>query len=128
MTPRDIQNRLNLIAIQEFKEHYNKSECYRILDDECESCKMAKALKEDLIKDIEAMNLGVETEITVSNIGVVNVYQVTEKTKYGRTLKELLTVTASIANMIPYAYVMGGKIGKRQMEAAVAEIERVIGC
>ena len=126
MTPRDIQNRLNLIAIQELKDHYNKSECYRILDDECESYKMAEALREDLVKDIEAMNLGVETKVTVNNIGVVNVYQVTEKTEHSKTLKELLTVRASISNMIPYAYVMGVKIGKRQMEAAVAEIERYL--
>lgn len=126
MTPQDIQNRLNLIAIQELKDHYNKSECFRILDDECESYRMACQLREDIAKDVEAMNLDAETMITVSNIGVATVYQITEKTEYGKTMKELLNVRASISNLIPYSYVMGGKLGKRQMQASVAEIERYL--
>lgn len=126
MTSQEIQSRLNLIAIQELKDHYNKSECYRILDNECESYKMACQLREDILKDVTAMNLTTEVEVAVNNIGVANIYQITEKTSYGRTMKELLTIRASVADRIPYAYVMGGKIGKRQMEASVAEIERTM--
>lgn len=112
--------RLNAITLMEFKEHYNKSECYRILDFDSECSRMARKLSDELNAKLE----GTEYAISVSDFGSIEYRKCLSKGEGSSTWSVLSTQYSPAHELLPYEYVMGGKVGKRVMQRVIDEIEQ----
>lgn len=129
-----LQNRL---ALNEFKRNYNKSESYRVIEE--------LAIKDELRGDHD-INLSEELEeaceivrtletklqialpeyiVKVSPIGFISITQ-EQPVPAGANYRSYIQVANSsptITSKLPYAYVMGGKVGKRNMQSVVEQLE-----
>ena len=118
---KDIVNILNNIAIFEFSMNYNLSEYKRILDvnevDETGNYKSFKKELEDILKPILD-----STKFTykIMNFGVLTIYYPINSTEIiDGCSQEVLNFRHIIA--LPYTYVMGKSISKKDAVAWIKE-------
>lgn len=118
----------NMLALNEFKRNYNKSESYRVLEelairDEVRGehdVDLSDELMEvsNTVRDLQVklQNAMPEYIVKVSPIGYITVSQ-EEAVPEGANYKSYIQIASSGPTVkLPYAYVMGKKVGKRHME------------
>ncbi len=128
----------NRISLNEFKRNYNKSESYRVLEelaikDEIRGdhdINLSEELMEACaeISNLQTMlqNALPEYIVKVSSEGYISVSK-EDKVPEGANYKCYVQVCGSSPTIkLPYAYVMGGKVGKRHMQAFVEENEWMV--
>lgn len=107
-TVKKMKHLQNIVALEELKRHYNTSEYARVLDDmdyqPTEAfTRLQNILKEEYTGDLEAK---------LSNLGTITIMETLENHLAGATVKRVLSVIRPTVEL-PYAYVMGRKIGKK---------------
>lgn len=117
MTDEEIVAVLNEIAVNEFKRNYNKSESVRVLEECCgERDPLATELESKLSSRITPDS---DIRVKVSNIGVYTVTVPSLDHPGCRVVAKQLYPSVKL----PYAYVMGQKVGKRNMISFVEDYE-----
>ena len=107
-TVKEIKRLQNIVALEELKRHYDKSEWARVMDDldyqPTEAfTKLQGILDEEYTGDMEAK---------LSNLGTITIMEKYENHLIGASGKRVLdTIMPTV--QLPYAYVMGKKIGKK---------------
>ena len=103
---------LNELTKSTFQLDYNKSESYRIL--------MSKEFSEESRqKIIEILQPKDNVEVYVYSLGMLKIGEKTNIKPNSYQLKELHKIESENIKLLPYKYVMGGKIGKKDMLAAL---------
>lgn len=107
-TVKEIKRLQNIVALEELKRHYDKSECARVMDDldyqpTDAFTKLQSILDKEYTGDMEAK---------LSNLGTITIMETLENHLAGATVKRVLSVIRPTVEL-PYAYVMGRKIGKK---------------
>lgn len=107
--------KLNMLTILEFTQNYNKTETERFFVEDTEEMKsLQKEIKEILESDFDAEKY----DIRVNN-NFVEISEIIEKTEKSLHLKSIKKIFSDNFNHLPYAYVMGRKISKKNMESAL---------
>ena len=107
-----VMAKLNMLTILEFTQNYNKSEMERFFVEDTEEMKRTqKEIKEILESEFDAEKY----DIKVNN-NFVEISEIIEKTETSLHLKSIKKIFSENFNHLPYAYVMGRKISKRNME------------
>ena len=110
-----VMAKLNMLTILEFTQNYNKSEMERFFVEDTEEMKRTqKEIKEILESEFDAEKY----DIKVNN-NFVEISEIIEKTETSLHLKSIKKIFSENFNHLPYAYVMGRKISKRNMEDAL---------
>lgn len=118
LTAKEIAELQNLITIEEFKTNFNKTEIERIcsmeFSDELEKplyLKMAKFL-ENYLQSNAKENL----KIRVSHVGSIEVLEKVELFEHIEALQNVKTIYSESFYQVPYHYVMGKAVPRRQLE------------
>lgn len=110
-----VMAKLNMLTILEFTQNYNKSEMERFFVEDTEEMKRTqKEIKEILESEFDAEKY----DIKVNN-NFVEISEIIERTETSLHLKSIKKIFSENFNHLPYAYVMGRKISKRNMEDAL---------
>lgn len=119
MTTDEIMEMQNKIALKEFETNYNLSEYVRVandMNDELEYVKLAKELQSKLQEQL----IEQYDQVSVSTQGTITLYK-----KVGENAKKIVaSISATIK--LPYRYVMGGKVGKKEMQEIVDRYNKVM--
>ncbi|MBQ3475842.1 MAG: hypothetical protein IJH20_06715 [Bacilli bacterium] len=110
-----VMAKLNMLTILEFTQNYNKSEMERFFVEDTEEMKRTqKEIKEILESDFDAEKY----DIKVNN-NFVEISEIINKTETSITTRSIKKIFSENFNHLPYAYVMGRKISKKNMENAL---------
>lgn len=110
-----VMAKLNMLTILEFTQNYNKSEMERFFVKDTEEMERTqKEIKEILESEFDAEKY----DIKVNN-NFVEISEIIEKTETSLHLKSIKKIFSENFNHLPYAYVMGRKISKKNMEDAL---------
>lgn len=110
-----VMAKLNMLTILEFTQNYNKSEMERFFVEDTEEMKRTqKEIKKILESEFDAEKY----DIKVNN-NFVEISEIIERTETSLHLKSIKKIFSENFNHLPYAYVMGRKISKRNMEDAL---------
>lgn len=109
---------LNKIALNEFKRNYNKSEMARVAEELCDlyQDELVEKLEQRLLAEVEDPT---KIRIKVSNFGTLTVWE--PYPEMGNCWKQVKYLSYNLK--LPYAYVMGKKVGKRVMLEVVSQYE-----
>lgn len=120
MDYNEITKKLNTIVLEEIKENYNKSETQRILSatvGESKSWNLAKEFEKSLNE-----TMGSRYKVMVTQFGSMVLYEKIKDSTLN-SFREVKTIKCPASKFLPYSYVMGKKIGKRNMEEIVKSIK-----
>lgn len=112
MTKQELLDELtrlqNIVALEELKKHYDKSESYRVLDDlnyePTEAFKKAQQLLDEEYTGC--------VKAKINKLGTITITEECENTLLNAKVERVIgTIFPSVE--LPYGYVMGKKIGKK---------------
>lgn len=112
MTKQEIIERLNKIALQHFKENWNKTELQRVFSEGGLSEKMADELKEDIFKEISKDKY----RLTIDH-GNLFIYEIIGEENGIGVMKTKQIIYHDVR--LPYNWSMGKKATKKQYKEIV---------
>ena len=122
MTAEELTKRMNEICKKEFETNWNLGEISRVVyndsDKNAEYNVMRRALEEELNAEVQE-----DFKAKVDMYGTVTLYEIMEKSEGYEQLREVKRVKAPWSKHLPYAYVMGRKLSKKNRDLVLEKMK-----
>lgn len=122
MTAEELTKRMNEICKKEFETNWNLGEISRVVyndsNKDVEYNLMRRALEDELNESVQE-----GFKVKVDMYGTVTVYEITQKGEGYEQLREVKRVKAPWSKYLPYSYVMGRKIGKKNRDLVLEKMK-----